>query len=59
MIKGRIASCAGHEQELRPGKGPHAYQLWCCVCNKHTQWLNANQAFRITINTTKSKEQVK
>ena len=57
MIKGRIALCAEHEQELRPGKGPHKYQLWCSVCNKHTQWLNANQAFKMTINTSNYKQE--
>ena len=44
MIKGHLNKCENHEQELRLGKGPHAYQLWCKVCNRHTQWLNAKQA---------------
>jgi len=47
MIKGIARHCATHEQELRPGSGPHRYQLWCKVCNKHTQWVNAKQAFII------------
>ena len=48
MIKGIAAKCANHSVELRPGKGPHAYQLWCLVCNKHIQWVNNKQAIRIT-----------
>ena len=51
MIKGRLSACAGHEQELRPGVGPHKYQLWCTVCNKHSQWLSGKQAVQIVINT--------
>jgi|TARA_R110002153_G_scaffold192011_1_gene345296 hypothetical protein len=47
MIKGRLNACASHEQELRPGSGPHKYQLWCKVCNKHSQWVTVSDAFKI------------
>jgi len=50
-IKGRLWSCATHEQQLRLGKGPHKYQLWCKVCNQHTQWISTKQAIKIGINT--------
>jgi hypothetical protein len=53
MIKGIAANCANHPVELRRGKGPHAFQLWCLVCNKHIQWVNNRQA--IKINTIRSK----
>ena len=46
-IKGTAQKCKDHSQELRPGSGPHAYRLWCKVCNKHTQWVNATQALAI------------
>lgn len=48
MIKGHAASCANHTVELRKGTGPHAYQLWCLVCNKHVQWVSAVNALKIT-----------
>ena len=57
MIKGIAQYCANHSVELRPGSGPHAYQLWCTVCNKHVQWVSAKDAFHITrreINTVNS-----
>ena len=55
MIKGIAQRCANHSVELQQGNGPHAYQLWCTVCNKHVQWISASDAFYITrkpINTT-------
>ena len=48
MIKGHAASCTNHQIELRKGSGPHAYQLWCKVCNKHVQWISAVDALKIT-----------
>ena len=48
MIKGIAAKCANHSVELRRGSGPHAYQLWCLVCNKHVQWISAVNALKIT-----------
>jgi hypothetical protein len=40
MIKGRLTACADHEQKIIPGTGPHTHQLWCTVCNKHSQWFS-------------------
>ena len=48
MIKGHAATCTNHQMELRKGTGPHAYQLWCTVCNKHVQWISAVNALKIT-----------
>lgn len=48
MIKGHAATCTNHQMELRKGSGPHAYQLWCTVCNKHVQWISAVDALKIT-----------
>ena len=48
MIKGIAQYCANHTVELRSGSGPHAYQLWCTVCNKHVQWISAVDALKIT-----------
>lgn len=46
MIKGIAANCANHEVEIRPGSGPHNYQLWCKVCNKHIQWVSNKDAIK-------------
>ena len=47
MIKGIAKACSTHQVELRKGKGPHAFQLWCKVCNKHIQWVNNTQAIKV------------
>jgi len=47
MIKGIAQNCANHTVEIRPGSGPHAYQLWCLVCNKHVQWISASDAVKV------------
>ena len=49
MIKGIAQYCANHSVELRPGSGPHKYQLWCLVCNKNIQWISAADALKITM----------
>tara|TARA_R110000787_G_scaffold220304_1_gene329080 strand:+ start:525 stop:689 length:165 start_codon:yes stop_codon:yes gene_type:complete len=48
MIKGVASKHSTHQMEVRKGKGPHEYQLWCKACNKHVQWVNAKQAMKIT-----------
>lgn len=47
MIKGIAKNCANHSVEIRKGSGPHAFQLWCLVCNKHIQWVNNTQAIKV------------
>ena len=29
-----------HHAIVRPGRGPHAGQLFCVKCQKHIQWLS-------------------
>ena len=47
-IKGAPKKHTHHQMELRKGSGPHPYQLWCTVCNKHVQWISAIDALKIT-----------
>ena len=38
-INGSANKCRNHEMEIKRGKGPHAYKLWCKVCNKIRGWV--------------------
>jgi hypothetical protein len=38
---------ANHTTGLRTGSGPHAAALYCEQCNKHIQWITAQELEQI------------
>ena len=32
-----------HPAEVRPGRGPHAGEIYCVKCNRHIQWISQAQ----------------
>jgi hypothetical protein len=47
IIKGSANKCRDHKMVVKRGKGPHAYKLWCSVCNKNRGWLSRRDAIRL------------
>lgn len=48
LLQPHELKCANHEMQILPGKGPHAYQLYCAICKKNRGWLTRKDALKIT-----------
>ena len=61
LLQPHELGCATHQMQILEGTGPHAYKLWCPICNKNRGWLSRKDALKLVkpnkINTTTRSKQ--